>query len=162
MTTNTSQPYAKLPLRIPVNRAVLDSHHHVLRAVTSIPAERQRVFQAIVLPEYMEAWLNIPGASLGCARITSSQNSFSICCSGAQGGRFSISCLYRLCKRNRVLFDWKHETEGSLSLSSVSIRLLGDFERTTLELVHVGLHQRILPWHRDLWEASLAHLCRLF
>lgn len=160
MPTNASKSYTQQAQKA-VNRTVLEESP-VLSAVISIHAERQRVFQAITLPEYLEAWLTGPGALPGSAVVTAGQNSFWICCAGAKDEHFRIFGSYKACKRSRLLLDWKYEEPSAVSISLVSIRLLGDFERTTLELVHLGLPEFLISWHRELWDASLANLSRLF
>jgi hypothetical protein len=47
--------------------------------------------------------------------------------------------------------------------SLVQIRLLGDFEYTTLHLKHGGFSSREhYAWHQALWSLSLAKLKRLY
>lgn len=127
----------------------------------SLPAERKRVFYALTMPEYMEAWLAVPGVSPGCICVRARNGSFSICWV-ADGTPFTIGCNYRVCNRSKLLFDWKHDTNSSITASLITIRLMGEFERTDLELIHFGLDPSVQEWHRKLWQASFAQLSRLF
>jgi uncharacterized protein YndB with AHSA1/START domain len=127
----------------------------------SIQAERRRVFCALTVPEYIESWLTIPGAVLGGVLLTHNQ-SFSIFCLDGQDAHFTIRCSYKVCKRAKLVLDWKHDSIHSLHPCLVKIRLMGEFERTNLELIHVGLDQSMLEWHRELWETSLTRLSSLF
>lgn len=157
MRTNRSELYAQVGtnhvLKPPVRQEASTVH-----LVKSINAERQRVFQALTLAEYMEAWLTIPGVSPHCAFVTSGRNGFLIGCIAAEVGEIIIQASYRVCKRSRLLFDWKYNSNPSEGSSQVEIRLLGAFERTTVELVHFGLHESAVSWHRQLWQTSLAQL----
>lgn len=132
-----------------------------LHLAESLPAERQRVFYALTVPEYMEAWLAIPGAPRGRAAVTKDKEGLSICCLG-EDTDYTIQCTYRVCNRSKLLFDWKHHANFSTSSSLVTIRLMGEFERTNLELIHFGLKHSLHGWHRKFWEVSLAQLSRLF
>lgn len=127
----------------------------------SVPAERKRVFYALTMPEYMEAWLAVPGVSPGCICVRTRNGSFSIRCI-ADGAPFTIGCNYRVCNRSKLFFDWKHDTNPPIATSLVTIRLMGEFERTDLELIHFGLDPSAQDWHRKLWQASFAQLSRLF
>jgi hypothetical protein len=42
------------------------------------------------------------------------------------------------------------------------MQLLGDFERTIVQLTHVGLLRSDLSFYEDLWNASLEKLNNLF
>ena len=46
--------------------------------------------------------------------------------------------------------------------SVVRMRLLGDFERTTVDVMHAGISEVCQAWYRELWETSLDKLSRLF
>lgn len=129
---------------------------------TSIPAERRRVFCALTVPEYMESWLAIPGAPSGRVIVATQNHSFSICCLDGESARFTIRCSYKACKQNKLFFDWKHDSMHTERHCHVRIRLMGEFERTSLELIHMGLAPSMLEWHRELWETSLARLFTLF
>lgn len=160
MQTNSLGLRPRFAIRDQSSRSRLDARSTV-HVEKSIPAERQRVFFALTVPEYMEAWLVIPGAAQGRAIVRPDEQSFSI--SYLDGAaRFSIQCFYQACNKEKLLFDWKHDGAGSAHASFVTMRLMGEFERTNLELIHIGLDQSMLDWHRKLWEGSLARLFTLF
>lgn len=126
-----------------------------------VPAERRRVFFALTVPEYMESWLAIPSAPPGRVIVRAHKHSFSI--SYLEGETtHSIRCCYRACDSNNLIFDWKHDAILSTRPSLVTIRLIGEFERTNLELTHSKLDQASARWHREFWEVSLTRLSRLF
>lgn len=133
-----------------------------LRFGKSIPAERRRVYCALTLPEYMESWLSIPGAAPGCVTVETDNQSFSIYCLDVESARLSIRCSYRTCNNKRLLFDWKCDSLRTARTCLVQIRLVGEFERTNLELIHLGLDPSKINWHHELWDKSLARLSSLF
>ena len=161
MRTHVSESYARLAIRDLSSRSHLENSS-TIHASTSISTERQRLFQALTLPEYVEAWLILPGTPQGRSMMIADQNSFSIRCVDAEIGVMNILCSYRAHRRSRLLIDWKYQSSSTVNVSLVDIRLLGDFERTTLELIHFGLHESVMSWHKQFWNASLAQLSKLF
>lgn len=161
MRTNAQRSDSGFAIGDRLARSLLD-RRSTLHFRQSIPAERRRVFCALTLPEYMELWLAIPGIAPGCALAAADGQSFSFYCFDAESSPFAIRCAYRICNDNELLFDWKHDLIFSQHDCLVRIRLMGEFERTNLELTHLGLHKSVLKWHRELWENSLTRLSSLF
>lgn len=130
----------------------------------SVNATRQRIFQVLTIPEYMETWLALPEHAHGLhIAVTGYDNAFRIDCGGAQQSDFSFSGLFRTCRRGKLEFSWMKSGLGELRSSLVSIRLYGDFARTRLCLVHSGLKSaRERSWHQEMWNRSLHRLCSLF
>ena len=131
-------------------------------AIGSANAHRHRVFQALTVPEYIEAWFSAPDALIGSTTVTGCDGSFSIRYSNPAGQHISISCSYQVVRRSKLLFTWRSDTSPERVPSLVKIRLVGDFERTTVQVTHVGMQQSEQQWHAELWEASLEKLCSLF
>jgi hypothetical protein len=130
----------------------------------SVNADRHRLLQALTVPEYMEAWISIPGASQD-QRITATcaaERYWILACSGA-GFITTISGSYRVCRMRKLVFTWSKGSAAKALPSLVTIRLLGDFARTTLRLSHSGLASNAeYLWHRAFWECSLERLRTLF
>ena len=160
MQTNALGSQPRVAIRNQSKRSEHDkcSTVHVGR---SISAERQRVFLALTVPEYMETWLVIPGAAQGRVMVARDTDSFSVYCLNGDG-HSTIRCSYRTCNSDKLLFLWRHDAVLSTHPSLVTIRLMGEFERTNLELIHTGLDQSMLGWHQELWDTSLARLSSLF
>jgi uncharacterized protein YndB with AHSA1/START domain len=130
----------------------------------SVRAERQRLFQMFTIAEYLEAWLVIPESRAESRlSVTSASDWFRIDHFRSQQLDCSITGLYRTCRRGKLDLTWRKDTPHVCSTSEVSVRLCGDFARTTVSLRHANLfsnHER--NWHRDFWERSLHRLCSLF
>ncbi|HEY1576348.1 MAG TPA: SRPBCC domain-containing protein [Terracidiphilus sp.] len=150
-----------LGLREPVGQlsAELSSAVSISR---SINADRQRLFQALTVSEFIEAWFCAPGATLGSTEVSACFRSFQVSYREHYGIRNRFLCAYRVMRRSKVQFTWKSDAFPESAPSLVTFRLQGDFARTTLYLSHTGLSRRDHPWHSRLWEGSLDKLARLF
>ena len=135
---------------------------HVAMTV-SVNADRHRLFQALTIPEYMEMWISVPNAIQGQQiAVTCTSESYRIlACSGA----CLMACIggfYRVCRRTKLVFTWKRVPADTYP-SLVTMRLRGDFARTTLRLSHSGLASKAeYLWHRAFWECSMERLRALF
>jgi len=132
-----------------------------ISVMNSMNADRQRIFQAVTVPEYIETWLSPPGALDGTT-VFASEDSLSITYRGAENERSRIFCQYRAVRRSKLLFTWRNVSTSDGPASLVKVRLLGDFGRTTVHVTHVGLSSLEREWHQDLWTASLQRLRNLF
>lgn len=127
----------------------------------SVNADRSRLFQALTLPEYMDAWLVAPFALPGSTSVTVGPDCFLV--SYKRNGREErFVGSYKVLRRGKVQFSWKRDSFDETTSSLVRIRLMGDFERTTVHLTHMGLDAMEQANYRALWEASLEKLARLF
>jgi len=128
----------------------------------SVRADRSRIFQAITVPEYMEAWFSAPGSIPGQTRVLGDDNSFSICGPTEHGSSFRISCTYSVHRRSKLIFTWNKYPFPEGTASTVRIRLQGDFGRTNVDVRHTGIKPFERKWCELLWESSLEKLSRLF
>ena len=145
------------------SRRIFSDSWNIAMAV-SINAERHRLFQALTIPEYMEAWMWIPDTrSDEQIAVTCTEDSYRILASGNDGLEVCIAGVYRVLRRSKMIFTWKRGTARNACLSLVAIRLIGDFARTTLRLSHSGLISKPeYNWHRVFWEGSMERLQALF
>ncbi len=153
------------------DRAILERLDHDLtsdrvsvRLEISIHADTRRLFHALTHPEYLEAWLCLPGDRPGCSTIADRRDRDYLVehfCEGRQS--VLISGRYLALRRRHVVFSWRVDGDFSAPDSEVEIRLRGDFERTTLILEHRGFASHYeAAWHRALWDASMARLMALY
>jgi uncharacterized protein YndB with AHSA1/START domain len=133
-----------------------------ISVMQSVNADRQRIFRAVTVPEYIETWLSPSRALDGSTAVFASDDSLSISFCDAEGERFRIFCLYKTIRRSKLLFTWKNSSMSDWPPSLVRMRLLGDFGRTTVHVAHVGVSPFEREWHHDLWTASLQRLGNLF
>lgn len=129
----------------------------------SVAGNTRRVFEALTVPEYLEAWFCIPGRHLGC------HSAASRCVDGFMlkhfcdaGSVTTVTGSYSVFLRRKLIFSWQISGGINTPESIVDIRLCGDFERSVLRLRHLGLQSdEEFSWHTDLWAASLTRLNRL-
>jgi uncharacterized protein YndB with AHSA1/START domain len=128
----------------------------------SVNADRQRVFHALTIPEYIEIWFSAPGVLTGHTVVCRRDDFFSISYSCAESGQSRILCSYKVCRRSKLLFTWRHDIAFEGSPSLVKVRLEGEFGRTAVHVIHFGLGLSDRQWYQVLWESSLEKMCKLF
>lgn len=130
----------------------------------SARADRIRLYHMFTDAEYMEAWLCLPSQGRAASVVvTSSDTGFQFVHRPDGGTACEVSARYRIRRRGKLLISWERtDARGSLS-SVVSLKLYGDFARTTLCLAHFGLDDKTeRRWHQNFWQNSLKKLCALF
>lgn len=129
-----------------------------------IEAESRRVLYALTIPEYMEAWLQMPDTEnlLQCHSTSRAPNSFLIDLYSAKARRARIkgSCL-RL-DPDRVIYLWRNTCTGSTGETMVDIHLKNGPGQCTINLNHRGFcDMEESLWHSQMWHRSLDKLGRL-
>jgi hypothetical protein len=122
-----------------------------------------RVFYALTLPEYIEAWLRLPEA----ARIECLPESNSLC--GDRIERFLANSLQQkicasrlLTKSHKITYLWEQTHAKHNAKSVVEFRLRGGSHRSVIKLRHQGfLDHRERDRHARIWQCSLEGLRRL-
>ena len=143
------------------NRYPPSEHLLGISAIASVNADRHRIYHALTVPEYVEAWFSAPGAIAGRTAAFAREKSFSISyCTQHQ--QFRIQCSYHVCRRSKLVFSWQHSALTDVAPSMVKIGLLGDFGRTIVRVTHAGLTPSDQQWHENLWALSLMNLSKLF
>jgi hypothetical protein len=133
--------------------------------VTSVQVETDicRVLYAVSIPEYLEAWLEVPGIDrIEFHPLNRSFDKFQIdlySFDRFQGTSYA-SCL--LSKPNRVTFRWRTDSAGNGAESIVEIRLWKHLTMCIVNLSHSGLcGSEGREWHFRMWQCSLERLRRL-
>jgi uncharacterized protein YndB with AHSA1/START domain len=158
-TSNFVARYERLPLEW-VRRG--DFEHSAEVVVSrSVNADRNRIFQALTLPEYIDAWFVAPGSVPGSTSVTMGPDCFVVSYRLLDGGEERFVGSYKVLRRGKVQFAWRRDTFQETS-SLVKIRLQGDFGRTKVRLTHIGLEDSDHSHYRMLWEGSLERLASLF
>lgn len=130
----------------------------------SVAADTRRIFYALTVPEYIEAWICIPGCHPECRNVACRvARGFEIehCC--GSGAMTRVSGTYFSFEKRKLSFSWRPAWVADTQDSLVDIRLYGDFEKSILRLRHFGLKsEKDFNWHLSLWSASVARLGGLF
>jgi len=130
----------------------------------SVNTVARRIYQALTVPEYQEAWFCMPGHDthflIAATQTTTGFRLDRFCLSGVDQ---HIEGTYLVMRRNKLHFSWRKCNVSNAPDSLVQIRLYGDFGRTTVRLSHIGLQSaEERRWHQEMWETSLAKLASLF
>jgi len=133
-----------------------------IKVTKSVNADRNRLFQALTLPEYIDAWFAAPRSIPGSTAVTMGPDCFLVSYKRVDGGVERFVGSFKVLRRTKVQFSWKRDHFFESDLSLVKIRLQGDFGRTTVQLNHVGLEEHEAQWYANLWDASLERLASLF
>jgi len=135
-----------------------------VRLEGSIQADTRRLFHALTDPEYLEAWLCLPGQHPGCSVIAGRYDRDYLIehfCDGRP--TVLIWGRYLVLRRRHVMFSWSVDGDVCIPETHVAVALRGDFERTTLVLRHTGFASRTdSAWHRALWNTSIGRLATLY
>lgn len=128
-----------------------------------VDADANRIFHALTVPEYIEAWMRIPDDDPD-SRLVASQLDNGYCLRHFSGGRaaITITSCYLFCHRRKMRFSWQ-KTAGLVHADSiVDLRLRGNFGSSILELKHLRLvSPDEFAWHCKLWQNSLEKLAFL-
>jgi uncharacterized protein YndB with AHSA1/START domain len=158
-TSNLVARYERLPLQW-VRRTSFEGETEIT-VHKSVNADRNRLFQALTLAEYIDAWFVAPGAEPGSTSVTIGPDGFTVSYRLLDGREERFVGSYKVLRRGKVQFAWT-DAFREASSSLVRIRLIGDFGRTTVQLTHAGLDESQHLHYRMLWEASLERLASLF
>jgi uncharacterized protein YndB with AHSA1/START domain len=133
-----------------------------------VDANKRRIYDALTIPEYIEAWLSLPGNHTG-GRTMASQADKTFRFDHYTHDRLDLSITgsYRACRRGRMFFSWRKSSafnESRLAPESlVQIRLYGAFTKSILCLSHTGFcSDTEFRWHSEMWNRSLKKLQSLF
>lgn len=159
-TSNFVARYERLPLEW-VRRTSFEDGAEV-NVHRSVNADRNRLFQALTLPEYIDAWFAAPDAMAGSTAVTMGPDCFVVSYKLLGGGEQRFVGSYKVLRRGKVQFAWRRDSFQDTDSSLVRIRLQGDFGRTTVHVTHVGLDESEQSHYKMLWEASLERLASLF
>jgi uncharacterized protein YndB with AHSA1/START domain len=128
-----------------------------------VNADRQRLFQALTLPEYVEAWIAPSGEGNQRRAVSITPEGFRIEIPDSRSPDSSIRGSYLTRRRSKLIFTWQKGWAPDAPTSTVTIRLNGDFDRTEIVLNHAGLGcRREYEWHRTFWHESIRRLSGLF
>jgi hypothetical protein len=155
---------ADLAIPISDDRAVQSRETNWTVAMSiGVDADTHRIFQALTVPEYLEAWINLPGRT---------EDSFVVASPDANGYRLDhfsagrtavrISGSYIYCHRRKMRLLWRKTSQRNCAESLVDFRLRGNFGSSILELRHSALASADeFAWHQALWQSSLTKLASL-
>jgi len=129
----------------------------------AVDADAVRIFHALTVPEYLEAWISMPGSGEDSAVIASpAENGYRLDQYAAGSLTVSITGSYLFCHHRKMRLSWRKCRKVVCCDSLVDFRLRGNFGSTILELRHSDLASAgEYLWHQALWRSSLDKLASL-
>ena len=122
-----------------------------------IHAEAQRILYALSTPEYLEAWLHLPGVErFECHSELRSFDRFRLDLFSSSKRLPSIYGSCQLSKPNKVTYHWDQTLRGGEARALVDIQILGGAVRCSVMLAHDGIgsdserHLHSMMWHHSL------------
>jgi hypothetical protein len=125
-----------------------------------IEAESRRVLYALTIPEYMEAWLQMPDTEkLRCSSDSKAPNSFHIDLYPAKAPRARIKGFCLRLDPDRIIYLWRNPCTRSTGETMVDIHLKNGPGQCTINLKHRGFcNMEESLWHSRMWHRSLDKL----
>ena len=142
---------------------VPQSRPAIFKAV-SVNADAHRISRALTVPEYLEAWISIPGAAPGSFTLASSEdNGYRLDHFSAHRSAITITGSYLFCHLRKIRLFWRRTSNTLCAQSVVDFRLRGNFGSSVVELRHTALASADEhAWHEAFWRRSLEKLALLF
>jgi uncharacterized protein YndB with AHSA1/START domain len=128
-----------------------------------ICADRSRIFHAVSIPEYIEAWLRFPlEEGLRFVFDPIAEQAFRITLYRAEAPIRSIHANCYIRNSSQIRYTWKTRFATGITNNVVDIKLLPVSGGCTLALSHSGFQDAAdSAWHSKVWQLSLENLCRL-
>lgn len=163
MATQTLAPRYR-QLKTKAGEVTFRDPPYTISASVRVRTDTRRLFQAVVVPEYLDAWLRVPeqGVSWAVAPLQKTAG-FVLNWRNAHVTQSQILATYRTCRRRKLIVGWKLQRNNCLTESHLMMNLNGDFGCSVLTLFHSGFGTfDDFAWHRQLWHLSLERLANLF
>jgi hypothetical protein len=128
-----------------------------------VEADARRIFHALTVPEYLEAWIDLPDCGKDSTIVAATTDNGYRLDHYADGGvDVSISGSYLFCHQRKLRLFWQADRLSTHTDSLLDFRLRGNFGSSVLELRHMGLGSaEEYTWHERLWRGSLERLTSL-
>ena len=127
-----------------------------------IEVDSRRVFYALSLAEYIEAWLRAPAQEEVLVFGFVTPERFQIDLYREDAPRASIHGSARVVNKSQVIYSWKTISPYGITHTAVDLVLLGGMDRCVVGLKHTGFsNMRERAWHHEMWKRSMAKLSEL-
>ena len=140
-----------------------DLHEKDVFLSRRITAESSRVFYALSIPEYIEAWLLVPGEEdLQSVFELDAPESFHIDLYRTETFQAGIRASCYVVSTSRIRYNWETTSPSGSAETLVEMQLLCAPRGCVLGLKHSGFRDAVeSAWHRKMWHQSLDKLSRL-
>jgi hypothetical protein len=126
----------------------------------AIDADAQRISQALTVPEYLEAWISMPGQQKDSSiRASHMPNGYRLDHYRAGCIVTSVAGSFLFCHLRKMRLSWRMIDRPELPASVVDLRIRGNFGTSVLQLRHAALQcTGEFFWYQQLWLFSLHRL----
>lgn len=125
-----------------------------------IQADRQSLFYALTMPEYIETWLRAPGYD--CVLARNDGPTYSLHFRGREMPEFEVQGSWLICRPDDLALTWNRRDAMMRVASTIRIQLSRSAGGSMVHLSHRGFTAREQSlWHGQLWHASLENLAEL-
>jgi hypothetical protein len=128
-----------------------------------VDADARRISQALTEPEYLEAWIRMPGEG-GESSIVATKKANGYRLDQHRAGCVTTSFVgsFLFCHQRKMRLTWRNTAYADLPESLVDFRIRGNFGGSILELRHTALQSAVdFIWYQQLWSASLPRLASI-
>ena len=129
----------------------------------TIKGDARRIFTAMTVPEYREAWMCLPDPGPG-SYVTAYQAADHYQLNFYRSGTLqaTVTGQYQICRRHRLDFTWRDHRMLDYPESRVRVHIAGHFESSRLTLLHRDIFgEDYSRWLHHMWLASLDKLAAL-
>jgi hypothetical protein len=129
----------------------------------NVDADARRISQALTEPEYLEAWITMPGEG-GESSIVATKKVNGYRLDQYRSGRVITSFVgsFLFCHQRKMRLTWRNAACPDVAESLVDFRIRGNFAGSILELRHMAIPSAgDFFWHQQLWSASLPRLASI-
>jgi len=143
------------------------THFGIFKSI-HVDADAGRISRALTEPEYLEAWIAIPGAAPGSFTRASSHNNgyrldHYVALYFGHRSALTIEGSFHFCHLRKIRLLWRKTSNTLCAESVVDFRVRGNFASSVVELRHTALASADEQvWHEELWRHSLQKLALLF
>lgn len=127
-----------------------------------IAAAQRCLFYALTLPEYLEAWLKMPGTTNLRVTVQNCPDELQLdryCSLGYLG---SIFLRFHMRSEDSICLTWRNCLDVNTSSTSVHVTLRENQGTCTLSVTHTGFAtEEESRWHHVAWTRSLVALAGL-
>jgi uncharacterized protein YndB with AHSA1/START domain len=143
--------------------SVLAAQPHEADAIVlshRIEADPRRLFHAVSIPEYIEAWVQAPDLEELLVFEYVTHERFQIDLYREDAPRASIHGSARIVNKTQVNYIWKTISPNGITHTTVDLTLMSGLDRCVLGLRHNGFHNTVeRAWHSRMWMHSMKRLC---
>ena len=139
--------------------AMRSPQRNAILLASRIQVDAKRLFYALSLPEYMEAWVQPPDLDEALVFESVTRERFQIDVYREGARRASVHGSTCVTSRTQIRYVWKAIHPQGVTHTTVDLWVLGGLDRCVVGLRHCGFREVTeQAWHRRMWDRSMRRL----